>query len=248
MPVSAPTSRPVQSPQPQRPSSSADSVGQHSLLQQGSRGPEVSNLQNRLKQAGLQVGQSGVFDAKTQSAVRQYQQAKGLQVDGVVGQQTWGSFLGQKLPPGVQMLKGGGGGGAPADPTGRNKDSFDPGGARGPGGGAPSPAPSGSASGPAGAFPASGSNREKLDWAERTAKAMGLTITSTTGGTHVAGSYHYQGRAVDVAGSPAQMAKFFDVLHNTRPTELFYDPKGAVKNGSDIAPIGGHSDHVHVAF
>ncbi|HYV47067.1 MAG TPA: peptidoglycan-binding domain-containing protein [Myxococcaceae bacterium] len=245
MPVNAPTARPVQPPQSPRPSS-ADSVGQHTMLQTGSRGPEVSDLQNRLKQAGLQVGQSGVFDAKTQSAVRQYQQAKGLQVDGVVGQQTWGSFWGQKLPPGAQMLKGGGG--VSADPTGRNKDSFDPGGARGPGGAAPSPAGTGTASGPAGAFPTSGSNRDKLDWAERTAKAMGLTITSTTGGTHVAGSYHYQGRAVDVAGSPAQMAKFFDVLHNTRPTELFYDPKGAVKNGSDIPPIGGHSDHVHVAF
>jgi len=242
MPVSAATSRPVQSPPQPRPSS--DSVGQHSLLQQGSRGPEVSDLQNRLKQAGLQVGQSGVFDAKTESAVRQYQQSKGLQVDGQVGQQTWGSFFGKQLPPGVQMLKGGGG--MSADPTGRNRDSFDPG-TRGPGG-APSPAPSGSASGPAGAFPAGGSNRDKLDWAERTAKAMGLTITSTTGGTHVAGSYHYQGRAVDVAGSPAQMARFFETLHNTRPTELFYDPKGAVKNGSDIPPIGGHSDHVHVAF
>lgn len=64
----------------------------------------------------------------------------------------------------------------------------------------------------------------------------------------MAGSYHYQGRAVDVAGSPSQMAKLFDVVHNTRPTELFYDPKGAVKNGSDIPPIGGHGDHVHVAF
>ncbi|HEY8206225.1 MAG TPA: peptidoglycan-binding domain-containing protein [Myxococcaceae bacterium] len=209
------------------------------MVQMGSKGPEVSSLQQKLSQAGFQAGQSGVFDAKTQAAVRQYQQAKGLQVDGVVGQQTWGSFLGQKLPPGVEMLKGGAG--APsADPTGRNKDSFDP-------GGAPAPSP-GSATGPAGAFPASGSNREKLDWATKTAKAMGLTITSTTGGTHTPGSYHYQGRAIDVAGSPAQMAKFFDTLHNTRPTELFYDPRGAVKNGSDISPIGGHSDHVHVAF
>lgn len=243
MPVSGASPRPVQSPQQPRQAQSSDSVGQHSLVQMGSRGPEVSGLQQKLTQAGYKVGQSGTFDAKTQSAVRQYQQDKGLQVDGVVGQQTWGSFLGQKLPPGTQMLKGG----APsADPTGRNKDSFDPGGAQRPGG-APAPAPGG-ASGPAGAFPANGSNREKLDWAEKTAKAMGLTITSTTGGTHVAGSYHYQGRAADVAGSPAQMAKFFDLLHNTRPTELFYDPRGAVKNGSDIAPIGGHSDHVHVAF
>lgn len=30
--------------------------------------------------------------------------------------------------------------------------------------------------------------------------------------------------------------------------ELFYDPQGAWKNGSKLgSPIGGHSDHVHVA-
>lgn len=29
--------------------------------------------------------------------------------------------------------------------------------------------------------------------------------------------------------------------------ELFYDPQGGWKNGSQIGPIGGHSDHVHVA-
>jgi hypothetical protein len=32
------------------------------------------------------------------------------------------------------------------------------------------------------------------------------------------------------------------------PAELFYDPLGAFKNGQKIAPIGGHSDHVHAAF
>jgi hypothetical protein len=29
--------------------------------------------------------------------------------------------------------------------------------------------------------------------------------------------------------------------------ELFYDPLGAIKNGQNIAPIGGHSDHVHIS-
>jgi peptidoglycan hydrolase-like protein with peptidoglycan-binding domain len=209
----------------------------------------VANLQQRLSQAGYQVGQKGVFDAKTDAAVRQYQKDKGLQVDGQVGQQTWGSFLGQKLPPGTQMLQGGQAPGG-ADPTGRNKDSFEPGGAQRPGGaGSPAaPAGTGSAQGPAGAFPASGSNKQKLDWAMKTAQAMGLRITSTTGGQHAPHSYHYLGRAVDVAGSPATMAKFYDLMHNTRPTELFYDPRGGVKNGQDIGAIGGHGDHVHVAF
>lgn len=30
--------------------------------------------------------------------------------------------------------------------------------------------------------------------------------------------------------------------------ELFYDPRGAYDEGRWIAPIGGHSDHVHVSF
>lgn len=33
-----------------------------------------------------------------------------------------------------------------------------------------------------------------------------------------------------------------------RTAELFYDPLGAYKFGQSIAPIGGHSDHVHAAF
>jgi hypothetical protein len=40
------------------------------------------------------------------------------------------------------------------------------------------------------------------------ARQMGLTITSTTGGKHAPGSYHYSGQAVDVAGDPARMAAF----------------------------------------
>ena len=79
-------------------------------------------------------------------------------------------------------------------------------------------------------------------------KKYGLKVTSTTGGSHVAGSYHYQGRAVDLSGPPAMMAAFFRFAKQFRPTELFYDPEGAIKNGKAITPIGGHSDHVHIAF
>jgi hypothetical protein len=41
------------------------------------------------------------------------------------------------------------------------------------------------------------------------------------------------------------MTKFYDLMHRTRPAELFYDPRGGVKHGRDI---GGHGNHVHVAF
>ena len=32
------------------------------------------------------------------------------------------------------------------------------------------------------------------------------------------------------------------------PAELFYDPLGGIKFGKQIGAIGGHSDHVHVAY
>lgn len=83
------------------------------------------------------------------------------------------------------------------------------------------------------------------------ARDMGLAITSTTGGDHVANSWHYKGRAADVAGSPGQMAAFFNAAlarYGSHLLELFYDPLGAIKDGHRIGAIGGHSDHVHIAL
>jgi len=120
------------------PSQDTGSVSDHSLLKGGSSGQEVSDLQQRLSKAGYQVGQGGQFDQKTADAVRQYQKDNGLKVDGKVGQQTWGSFLGQKLPPGTQMLRQQ----ANPDPTGRFKDSFEPAGQGRPGASARPPATS----------------------------------------------------------------------------------------------------------
>lgn len=88
----------------------------------------------------------------------------------------------------------------------------------------------------------------KTTWAAKVARKMGLTVTSTTGGTHAPGSYHYSGRAVDVAGPASVMAKYYRFMAQKNPTELFYDPLGGIKHGQQIGAIGGHSDHVHVAF
>jgi hypothetical protein len=85
--------------------------------------------------------------------------------------------------------------------------------------------------------------------AQRDARRLGLRITSTTGGKHVRGSYHYRGRAIDFAGSPVAMRQFFRDMSHTHPTELFYDPMGAMKNGRWLGhSIGGHATHVHVAY
>lgn len=59
------------------------------VLSVGDRGKNVSNLQDFLTANGYNTGKSdGVFGPKTEAAVRQYQQAHNLTVDGIVGLQT----------------------------------------------------------------------------------------------------------------------------------------------------------------
>jgi hypothetical protein len=100
-----------------------------------------------------------------------------------------------------------------------------------------------------------GGAQGNLGLAMAIARQMGLIITSTTGGRHAPGSYHYAGRAVDVSNgvnTREQMAfaRRMASQFGASIKELFYDPLGwSIKNGRR-APytIGGHSDHVHVAF
>jgi peptidoglycan hydrolase-like protein with peptidoglycan-binding domain len=58
------------------------------ILQLGDRGEQVSLIQESLAVAGFAAGTNGIFDSETQEAVRQFQQARGLTVDGLVGPQT----------------------------------------------------------------------------------------------------------------------------------------------------------------
>lgn len=51
-----------------------------------------------------------------------------------------------------------------------------------------------------------------------------------------------------MAGSPSVMKEYYRRLAGTRPTELFHDPMGGIKNGQNIGAIGGHGRHVHVAY
>lgn len=71
---------------------------------------QLQQLLNEKNGAGLQV--DGIFGAKTEKAVRDYQSANGLQVDGIVGTKTWGALLQsadkpsaeeQVLPPAEQI-------------------------------------------------------------------------------------------------------------------------------------------------
>ncbi|PLT35526.1 L,D-transpeptidase family protein [Bacillus sp. V5-8f] len=59
------------------------------VLKKGSRGAEVKELQRTLTNLGYSTnGIDGVFGSGTDSAVRKFQKAKGLKVDGVVGPAT----------------------------------------------------------------------------------------------------------------------------------------------------------------
>ncbi len=74
--------------EPRQSSSQSASDSNNGVLKIGSRGASVSAVQQKLADIGIRAGEQGVFDEATQEAVRQFQQAKGLTVDGIVGQQT----------------------------------------------------------------------------------------------------------------------------------------------------------------
>jgi lysozyme family protein len=99
-----------------------DSVGvrnptQHDrpIVRRGSRGEHVAELQMLLRDGGVSPGSvDGIFGAKTEEAVREFQEAMGLQVDGIVGPRTWDALIPDAIPP---VAGGGGNGGGEATPV-----------------------------------------------------------------------------------------------------------------------------------
>lgn len=68
---------------------------QGTLLKLGSRGPEVQNLQQALKDQGFLSGKAdGIFGPVTQAAVMAFQKAKGLAADGIAGPKTLAALYG----------------------------------------------------------------------------------------------------------------------------------------------------------
>lgn len=85
-------------------------------------------------------------------------------------------------------------------------------------------------------------------------KGIAYIVTSTTGGGHVEGSLHYQGKAVDMVGSGnSSMMDIFKTLAAGNPVpginELFFDPAGYYYDEGmrHDGAIGDHEDHVHAA-
>jgi zinc D-Ala-D-Ala carboxypeptidase len=69
------------------------------MLKKGSRGTEVKKLQEQLNKLGYNAGAvDGIFGSRTESAVKAFQKANGLVVDGIVGPKTQNK-LNEKLKP-----------------------------------------------------------------------------------------------------------------------------------------------------
>lgn len=82
---------PGPSPEPSKPT-----------LRKGSSGEYVTYLQSKLKQLGYDIGYYGIdgkFGTKTEEAVKMFQFANHLSVDGIVGPKTWEMLDGENPKP-----------------------------------------------------------------------------------------------------------------------------------------------------
>lgn len=64
----------------------------YNQLSYGSKGSDVTELQKLLNQNGYTLDEDGIFGDKTQAAVKDYQTKNNLDVDGIVGNNTWGAL------------------------------------------------------------------------------------------------------------------------------------------------------------
>ncbi|MCC5949439.1 MAG: N-acetylmuramoyl-L-alanine amidase [Nitriliruptoraceae bacterium] len=75
------------------------------LIRRGSAGPEVADVQGRLRELGIPVvDQPGVFELGTEASVRAFQQQRGLPADGIVGPETWATLVGASYRLGDRIL------------------------------------------------------------------------------------------------------------------------------------------------
>lgn len=63
------------------------------MVAYGSSGSAVKELQEALNRHGYDLAVDGIFGEKTKAAVRSYQKKNGLKLDGIAGDETWGSLM-----------------------------------------------------------------------------------------------------------------------------------------------------------
>jgi peptidoglycan hydrolase-like protein with peptidoglycan-binding domain len=66
--------------------------GGHPMLERGSEGRSVRTLQQALVDLGYEIDVDGDFGRGTEAAVIAFQEANGLDADGVVGPNTWAAL------------------------------------------------------------------------------------------------------------------------------------------------------------
>lgn len=94
------------------PSTPSDDKILYPTLKRGNKGEKVAILQQLLIDRGYKLpryGTDGDFGAETEAAVRQFQKDHGLKVDGIAGEKTWASLMGEAPAPVVKytvVLKG----------------------------------------------------------------------------------------------------------------------------------------------
>lgn len=74
-------------------------------VSEGATGPDVESIQDRLKELGYTVGNTGYFGSDTTKAVKYFQRMNGLTDDGNVGSDTRESLYSTKAEPSVEYTK-----------------------------------------------------------------------------------------------------------------------------------------------
>jgi hypothetical protein len=87
-PTAVPTNTPLPTAVP-----TTNPVGDWPLVQYKDKGPEVVAIQYLLRAEGYALAADGTFGPQTTSAVKNFQQTKGLAVDGIVGPNTWKALV-----------------------------------------------------------------------------------------------------------------------------------------------------------
>ncbi|MEG6585858.1 C40 family peptidase [Dendrosporobacter sp. 1207_IL3150] len=66
--------------------------------EQGDEGQDVASIQARLNTLGYDVVADGDFGPATTRAVKAFQKERGLEADGVIGEQTYKALMGREIP------------------------------------------------------------------------------------------------------------------------------------------------------